>query len=113
MLHSRKTRGRESVEQWRRRASQYAARAMRGDPVDCPVEVRALFFIARPASRAADPFPAWKPDCDKLARALGDALEGVVYVADSRIVRWTIEKRWASEGEEPSTDVTVWALASA
>lgn len=111
LLHSRKTKTRESVQAWRKRAAIYARRAMDGQPpIDGPIAVRARFMLARPESRRRAPFPAWKPDGDKLARALGDAMQGVVYVEDSRVVSWSIEKLWVEDGQEPCTQVTVYAL---
>ena len=36
----------------------------------------------------------YTPDLDKIQRAIGDALEGVLYKNDSQIVAWDIRKYW-------------------
>lgn len=52
--------------------------------------------------------PAVKPDLGKLVRAIEDALTGVVYDDDSRIVREVLEKRYAD-----GRDVGCWIKAIA
>jgi Holliday junction resolvase RusA-like endonuclease len=71
-----------------------------------PVKVRATFFFPRPKSHYgtgknatvlkdhAPVFHQSKPDGDKLARAIGDALTGIVFRDDSQIAVWRIEKRY-------------------
>lgn len=47
--------------------------------------------------------PAWplgKPDGSKLQRSTEDALTGIVWDDDSRVVEWLGRKRYASPGEE-------------
>ncbi len=39
-----------------------------------------------------------KPDIDKLARAVCDALTGIAYADDSQIVSLTVSKRYATDG---------------
>ena len=72
--------------------------------INVPVRVDALFVFPRPKShyrtgRYADLLredaPVWcatKPDADKLARAIGDALSGVLLRDDNLIVEWKIRK---------------------
>jgi crossover junction endodeoxyribonuclease RusA len=62
-----------------------------------PVELEVMFYLERPATvpfskRAAPTVP---PDLDKLIRAVGDALTGVVYDDDSQIVRVLAWKTYA------------------
>lgn len=69
-----------------------------------PVEATAVFVFPRPKSHyrtgrnahllrdAAPDYCAGKPDLDKLARAVGDALTGIVVRDDAQIVRWTLAK---------------------
>jgi len=95
MLHSKKGKGR-TVAQWRKEAKEVAFLAMRGKKlIDGPVSVQVTFYLKRPASKPDDLFPSRKPDLDKLCRALGDALEGVVITQDSRIVHWYASKWYA------------------
>ena len=110
MLHSKRGKGR-TVESWRKDAKWEALQAMkRRKLIDGPVSVRVVFYLTRPVSRANAEFPDRKPDLDKLERALGDALEGIVLTQDSRIVHWDARKLYADEnpaGGVPCSAVTV------
>lgn len=76
-----------------------------------PVAVSLTFTFVRPMShlsrdgsvlsRRADDMP--HPDIDKLARAVLDAMTGIVYDDDKRVTRLTSEKTW---GER--SGVTIW-----
>lgn len=49
-----------------------------------------------------------KPDGDKLARAVGDALTRAGFITDDAVVtRWVIDKRWAEYGETPGVWFTL------
>ena len=48
--------------------------------------------------------PIFKPDLDKLVRAIADALSGIVYHDDSRIVAMYCRKSWSNE---PGVDIVV------
>ncbi len=74
-------------------------------PLDEPVSLELVFWLP---PRKADKVPpaggrllvgreraAVKPDLDKLVRTIGDALEGVVYVGDSRVTDVLARKRRA------------------
>jgi Holliday junction resolvase RusA-like endonuclease len=51
-------------------------------------------------------FPdARRRDADNVQKAIGDALNGFVYVDDSQIVKWTVTK--AIDRERPRTEVEV------
>lgn len=77
--------------------------------LDCPLSVTMMFVVARGKShyrtgRNADKlkegaplYHAKKPDVLKLARAVEDALTGVVWVDDSRIVCERLSKSWGHE----------------
>lgn len=99
MLHSKRGRGR-TVAQWRKAAKWSARQAIgRRKLIDGPVSVGVTFYLTRPISRPKEefPYPDRKPDLDKLQRALGDALEGIVLTQDSRIVRWGACKLYADD----------------
>ena len=70
---------------------------------DGPLLVDVTFWMPQP-KRPAYSLPAVKPDADKLARALGDALtsSGVIK-DDARVTTWTIRKRYAKPGREGVT----------
>lgn len=74
-------------------------------PVDKPVRVRAVFYIPRPKRPKFD-VPATPADLDKLQRALGDAITGIVIRDDSRIVQWDAEKKFA-QPHAPGVHVVV------
>lgn len=60
------------------------------------VSLTALFCLPRPKSRSTrTALHTTRPDLDKLARSVGDALTGVAYVDDSQIVGWLLTKAYA------------------
>jgi crossover junction endodeoxyribonuclease RusA len=54
-----------------------------------------------------------KPDIDKLARAVLDALTGILYHDDSEVVRLDVTKRYAAPIEAPSVRITIISAARA
>lgn len=98
-----------------REAIANAARAWLGEngrpaPLDEPVRLTLEFRLPRPASASKRVlYPAKKPDCSKLARAAEDALTGLIYVDDARVVDLHVTKRFAS-GEPPGVTITVETL---
>lgn len=52
-----------------------------------------------------------KPDLDKLARALKDALTGIVWQDDSQVVALTARKRYAVGPERPGAHIVVTPVA--
>ena len=86
---------------------------------ETPLGVRVQFILPRPKghylpanSRRAAPelradapkYPTGKPDTDKLARAVLDALTGLVWRDDSQVVHIDA---WKVYGERPGADITV------
>lgn len=75
---------------------------------DTPLEVQLLFKLVRPKSHfgakgvlpSAPAHPLTYPDIDKLARAVLDALTGVLYDDDGRIALLTVEKQWSDPGRQ-------------
>ncbi len=63
--------------------------------IEGPIAVRAIFYFNKPKSVKRE-FPTVAPDCDKLCRAVGDALEKVVIRNDAQIVRWDMWKLYTS-----------------
>jgi crossover junction endodeoxyribonuclease RusA len=68
-------------------------------PLVGPVSLELRFFIPRPKSepKSRATFPDRLPDCDKLVRAVFDALEGVCYRRDSQVVHVDAWKFWADD----------------
>lgn len=79
---------------------------------DGPVAVEAHFYLPRPKRPKFPDHAATKPDLDKLARAIGDALaapDGPLS-EDSRIVTWVLTKHWASASQPPGVHIIMTAL---
>lgn len=72
-------------------------------PYDGPVVVHAAFFLPKPKT-VKRALPSVAPDLDKLCRAVGDALEGVLLTNDSRIVEWQAFKAYSPN---PSAHIVV------
>ena len=74
---------------------------------NCPLYLAYVTFrLTRPKS-VKSKYPHKKPDLDNLIKAVWDALEGVVYINDSRIVLiGTTAKVWA-DGEEPGVSLEI------
>lgn len=62
-----------------------------------PIGVQAKFFMPRPQSepKRKETMPDRRPDIDKLARAVLDALKGVFYHDDAQVVSLNLGKDWA------------------
>jgi Holliday junction resolvase RusA-like endonuclease len=96
---------------WRGMVSADAAEAMKGrEPLAGPLRLEVHFFFPRPkahygtgrnAEKLKPSAPLWhchKPDLDKLLRAIGDALSGIVFRDDSQIVEVIADKVYQSPG---------------
>jgi Holliday junction resolvase RusA-like endonuclease len=89
---------------------------------DCAIHVTARFYMPSPAYRygsgrnagllkdSAAARPAKKPDADKLARQLLDAITGVIYADDGQVVSLLCEKHYAEGDQVPCTEVEVSVL---
>lgn len=97
---------------WRAAVASEAAAVMQRldlEPLDAPVHMNVVFVFARPkghfgTGRNAGSLKAnapthktGKPDLDKLVRAIGDALTGVVVRDDSRFVSLRVSKVYTDE----------------
>ena len=77
------------------------------DKITGPVGVEILFILPRPAS-AKRAMPAVRPDLDKLARAMLDALKtGGAYDDDGQVVDLIVRKRYPVNGERPGAEVLI------
>lgn len=105
---------------WRHAIATEARAAMGNDPLLAgPVRV-AVELRPKPRPQAhflrsglrADA-PRWhtsKPDADKLARAVLDALTGVVYADDRQVALLVSGKRWPDVGEAPGARIRISRL---
>jgi Holliday junction resolvase RusA-like endonuclease len=71
------------------------------------VQLTLVFQFLRPKHAPARNHPVVKPDVDKLARAVLDALTGVAYRDDAQVVQLRAEKLY---GEDMRTTVTITCL---
>ena len=93
------------MQLWRHAVSDEARKARETANVEMfagPVAVSVEFRLARPASapkrRITWPIGARSGDVDKLARAVLDALTGVLFVDDSQVTRLQVSKLWGEPG---------------
>lgn len=101
VIESKSGEGRRMQAQWAadvRNAAQRWRDQNVGALLDVPLAMTITFYLARPQSTPKRVVhPTKKPDWDKLSRLVCDALKGVIYVDDARIVRCCVEKRFAVE----------------
>jgi crossover junction endodeoxyribonuclease RusA len=83
---------------WRGAVTAHAA-DLWGDeaPLDEAVTLSCDFWLPRPPSVKRRLHPDRAPDLDKLVRAVGDALTGIVFTDDARIVRTYAAKHYSDE----------------
>ena len=94
---------------------------MNGLPIlRCAIAATFTFYRPRPKSHfgtgrnaailkpSAPTYPIGRPDALKLARAVEDAMTGVVYSDDALIVREVLTKFW---GEPARVEIAIEALA--
>ena len=110
------------VKDWRLSVSSAALEAVGETPIlDEAVYMEVTFFLSRPKGDygtgknarqlkpSAPPFPHKGRDCEKLQRAIGDALTKIVYRDDSRVVWWNAMKEFADDhGRRVGADVVVY-----
>lgn len=101
---------------WRADVTVAASRAMNGRlPLEDAVVVDARFYVQRPKSAARSVlWPVKRPDLDKLARGVLDALVfGGVLGDDSQVVELRASKHFAgTESALPTPGVTVTITAA-
>lgn len=96
---------------------QLAARQVyQGAPLEGPISFQVVFVMPRPQGlcRKKDPTGRiWmmkKPDVDNLYKGAADALNSLVFIDDSQIVRSVVTKCYAAIGEQPGAEITVEVL---
>lgn len=115
MVEGRRPESREAFKSWRE-AVATEGRAWQAEHgqvlLDEPVGLTAVFHLPKPSSA-----PKWKlwargrPDVDKLARGVLDALTGVVWVDDSRVVSLHVQKPYAIDGP-PRAEIVIEPLGA-
>lgn len=91
------------LKDWQTQVAHFAGMAFRtrqdgsGGPFVGGVRVGATFYLKRPQSLFKRvTMHLRKPDVDKLARCLNDAMIGIAYVDDSQVVALSVEKVYAA-----------------
>lgn len=102
------------LQAWRHAVSDEARKARESaqtEMLDGPVVVEVEFRMAKPKSapkrRETWPIGARSGDLDKLARAVLDALTGVIFLDDSQVIALRVTKEWGP----PGATVRISALA--
>lgn len=106
------------VKPWRRQVTDAAALVRPAELMDGPLVADMVFTFARPKSHyrtgknagllkaTAPTAPAVAPDLSKLARSTEDALTGVIWRDDSRVVAYgRLAKVYAGSGDPDALDV--------
>lgn len=87
--------------------SDWATKSMgKKKPTDKPIRVSLSFYIKRPKTNKTSQHTQ-TPDVDNLAKAILDAINGIVFVDDKQIIELNIGKYWA-DYVNPSFTITVW-----
>ncbi len=102
------------VKPWRSTVAD-AARAAGVTVLDGDVAIHVVARWLRPAShfrkdgriRPSAPSRPGRGDCDKLARAICDALAGIAYRNDRQVALLAVERVWASPGEGPGATIGI------
>jgi len=110
-----------TADEWREAVAAASRIAWREDPLERPIEVQILVYVARPKylmKASADPGAVplasrGAGDCDNFAKAILDAMEGIVFVNDCQVARLTVEKYFAAMGHRPGARVRVLDVGSA
>lgn len=94
-----------NARDWKRTVQAQVLTQKPPEPVEGPLAVALRFVLPRPRSLPKrEVFPAKRPDAENLAKAVLDAMQGVVYRDDSQIVRLTIAKDY---GPSPGVVIRV------
>lgn len=105
------------VHQFKRDIQTEAYNAYEGKPLDGPIRLELTFLLPRPKSivwkKKLMPrlWARVKPDFDNLAKAVCDALNGILWADDSQVVDASVKKMYAAGGEEPGVYVLVTELS--
>jgi Holliday junction resolvase RusA-like endonuclease len=100
-----------ALKDWRTSVTVRAAEAAREVDwyvLEGPVAVEVLFRLPRPKSRPLDVWHAVRPDVDKLARAVLDAVSSArLWVDDCQVADLRAWKRYATAEQPPGASIAV------
>lgn len=99
------------LKDWRGDIKRFAIDAMDRQPALAgPIAIALEFRLPRPKShpKSKTTYPIARPDADKLARGVLDALTTVCFADDSQITCLLVWKKWATVEWPAGCHVTVW-----
>ena len=103
-----------AAKAWQETITEAAREARRGGPLVAgelmagAVVVDLAFYMPRPLRlRSGQVQHTTRPDVDKLARCVLDALTGVVYVDDGQVAAIRMVKQYAAGGDPARVEITV------
>jgi len=77
-------------------------------PIDTAIKVRMIFYFLKPKSKPKKVVShTVRPDLSNCIKAIEDAMNGIIYTDDSRIISLLAEKYY---GERPGVKIDVWRI---
>lgn len=96
-----------ATREWERWIREEAGKHRPPQLLDGPLVLEATFYVLKPkSSPRRRQYPDTKPDVENLGKAVCDALQGLIYVDDSRIVEEILRKRF---GDPPRVEIAIRA----
>jgi Holliday junction resolvase RusA-like endonuclease len=90
----------DKTAEYEAKARYYAAQTKPEKLLDGPLAVTMQFAMTRPKSTPKGrTYPTVKPDLDNLEKAVLDAMNGLIYTDDSRVVLKRSSKEYALNGD--------------
>lgn len=105
---------------WRSNIAHEARLAMdEREPLSGPIQCDVTLYVTRPGGHygkrgllpSAPLYPTTRPDRDKLARAVFDALSGIVWRDDAQVVTGSTSKLYA-DGRGPGVEIRIERIAA-
>ncbi|CWU06368.1 RusA family crossover junction endodeoxyribonuclease [Listeria monocytogenes] len=87
-----------------------------GTPISSPIQITLVFYVSIPTSKSkawkqrallGHEFPAVRPDIDNYVKAVLDALNGIMFTDDGKIIELIAYKRYS---DKPRTEVSITEL---
>jgi len=88
---------RKALKDWASAVSGALQSDWEGPPLEGPVAVTLTFWFLKPPSARKRAYPVVKPDLDKIARAVLDAMTGIAFRDDAQVVRLMLSKDYNAE----------------
>lgn len=97
----------EATRKYEKALRDVIAAAFLGEKIAGPVGVSILaeFALPKKVTSTDRPYHVQKPDGDNVAKAVLDALNGIVFVDDSQVIDLRVRKVWSSEN---ALHIGVW-----